>query len=240
MQRESASAAFVAFVVLCLVWPAAVHAEVYTYLDAKGVYTITNIPPGDDVTLIKTLDDRGTDTVYGPLRIVPATPPELYEDDIVSIARAHGIDPDLVKAVIWVESAFNPRAVSDKGARGLMQLIPATAQRFGVRDIFDPTENITGGVKYLRFLLDLFNENTKLSLAAYNAGEQAVQRHNGIPPYRETRSYVEMIAKIYGRDLQAAVNRQIYRVTDADGHSTYTNLPPDKPEPGQKVEKVVR
>ncbi|MEW6368240.1 MAG: transglycosylase SLT domain-containing protein [Acidobacteriota bacterium] len=229
-----------ALLVICLVQPAAVRAEVYTYLDAKGVYTITNIPPGEDVALIKTVDDDGKETVYGPLQIVPVTPPELYEDDIVSIARAHGIDPELVKAVIWVESAYNPRAVSNKGARGLMQLIPATAQRFGVSNIFDPTENITGGVKYLRFLLDIFNENTKLSLAAYNAGEEAVQRHNGIPPYRETRRYVELIAKIYGRDLQSAVNRQIYRVTDADGHSTYTNLPPDKPEPGQKVEKVVR
>jgi len=220
--------------------PAMLSAESYLYLDANGVYTITNVPPPDGAAVIKELDDDGTETTYGPLGMKPVTPPELYEDHIQATSREHGIDPALVKAVIWVESCYNPRAVSNKGARGLMQLLPATARRFGVTDIFDPSSNITGGVKYLRFLLDLFNENTTLSLAAYNSGEETVHRYNGVPPYRETKDYVAKIARIYGSNLQAAVRTPIYRVDDGSGHPTFTNVPPQPGRSKQKAELVLK
>lgn len=122
-------------------------------------------------------------------------------DDLITQAAArNGIDHHLILAVMKQESSFNPQAVSYKGARGLMQLMPATAARFGVRDIFDPAQNIEGGARYLRFLLDTFNGDVELALAGYNAGEGAVMRYgNQIPPYRETQDYVRKISAHYAR-----------------------------------------
>lgn len=114
------------------------------------------------------------------------------------LAPAYRLDPDLVLAVIQVESNFNPRALSSKQAQGLMQLIPATAARFGVTDPYDPHENLRGGMGYLRWLLDHFNGDLRLALAGYNAGEGAVKRHGGVPPYTETREYVRRIARVLG------------------------------------------
>jgi hypothetical protein len=117
--------------------------------------------------------------------------------EIASLARAlaadYKLDPNLVLAVIEVESNFNPRARSPKNAQGLMQLIPATAERFGVRDVWDPEQNMRGGMAYLRWLLREFNGDVRLALAGYNAGEGAVQKHGGVPPYRETQAYVSRI-----------------------------------------------
>jgi len=113
------------------------------------------------------------------------------------IANSMDIDPDLVKAVIEVESSRNYKIVSHKGAQGLMQLIPDTAARFGVNNVFDPRENIKGGVRYLRFLLGYFEGNVDLVLAAYNAGEYAVDKHGGVPPYKETRNYIRKIRRYY-------------------------------------------
>jgi soluble lytic murein transglycosylase-like protein len=110
------------------------------------------------------------------------------------LSERYGLPPELVRAVIRQESAYDPFAVSVKGAQGLMQLMPGTARRFGVQDVFDPAENVLGGVKYLRFLLDRYEGDTRLALAAYNAGEGAVDRYSGVPPYAETRDYVERIA----------------------------------------------
>ena len=108
------------------------------------------------------------------------------------------VDPDLVHAIIQVESEYNPRAISLKGAMGLMQLVPATVRRFGVGNPFDPAENVQGGVTYLRYLLDLFGGDLPLALAAYNAGENAVLRADGIPPFAETRGYVRKVTALYG------------------------------------------
>jgi soluble lytic murein transglycosylase-like protein len=111
------------------------------------------------------------------------------------IAIEHGVEESLVHSVIRAESNYNPYAVSPKGAQGIMQLIPATARRFGVADTFDPEENIQGGVKYLKFLLDYYRGDYSKAIAAYNAGEAAVDRYNGVPPYAETRNYVARVAK---------------------------------------------
>lgn len=116
---------------------------------------------------------------------------------IADTAERHEIDPELVRAIVKVESNFNPNAVSYKGAMGLMQLVPGTARRFGVGNVFDPGQNLDGGVRYLKHLLGLYDGNLRLSLAAYNAGEGAVERHGGIPPYAETQQYVRKISSLY-------------------------------------------
>jgi soluble lytic murein transglycosylase-like protein len=131
-------------------------------------------------------DSRSSATV--PLELTTA---------IHDAARTHGVDPRLVAAVARRESAWNARAVSNAGACGIMQLMPATAQYLGVRNVFDPRENIFGGTRYLRTLLDTFNGDLDLTLAAYNAGPGAVEKHRGIPPYRETRAYVAAVRKTY-------------------------------------------
>jgi soluble lytic murein transglycosylase-like protein len=119
---------------------------------------------------------------------------------VTAAAARYGLDPRLMVAIMRQESSFNSRAVSPKGARGLMQLMPATAARFGVRDMMDPVQNIEGGAQYLRFLLDTFNGNVELALAGYNAGENAVARYgNRVPPYRETVDYVQRISAHYNR-----------------------------------------
>jgi soluble lytic murein transglycosylase-like protein len=116
-------------------------------------------------------------------------------DAVVRIAAEHSLPPQLIHSVIKVESNYNPYAVSHKGAQGLMQLVPATAKRFGVSNAFNPIENIQGGAKYLRYLLNLYEDNYPLALAAYNAGEAAVARYGGIPPFAETQNYVIQVRK---------------------------------------------
>jgi soluble lytic murein transglycosylase-like protein len=111
------------------------------------------------------------------------------------IAERHSVDRDLVHSMIRVESNYNPFATSNKGALGLMQLVPSTARRFGVSDAFDPTQNVEGGVRYLKYLLDLYNGDHTLALAAYNAGEGTVERFHGVPPFPETQSYVYRVGK---------------------------------------------
>jgi soluble lytic murein transglycosylase-like protein len=117
----------------------------------------------------------------------------------IATARKHGLDPDLVLAVVGVESAFRPDAVSPEGAQGLMQLMPGTAESLGVEDAFDPGQNLDGGVRHLGSLLTLYEGDLSRALAAYNAGEAAVARHGGIPPFRETRDYVKKVLERYRR-----------------------------------------
>jgi soluble lytic murein transglycosylase-like protein len=126
--------------------------------------------------------------------------PSLFDGLIADAARSSAIDPKLVKSVVLIESAFNPAAVSRKGARGLMQLMPDTAFRYGVRNTFDPAENIAGGARHLAYLLGLYGGDLPRALAAYNAGEAAVARYGGVPPYDETRLYVSKgLAAYYGK-----------------------------------------
>lgn len=144
------------------------------------------------------------------------------------VAAQAALDPELVDAVIQVESEYNPGAVSPKGAMGLMQLIPATARRFGVADPFDPVENLKGGTAYLRYLLDVFGGDVPLALAAYNAGENAVRRSNGIPPFEETQGYVRKVTALYGvtsdgRQPTLNPRRPIYSYVDAAGVVHFTN-----------------
>ena len=131
-----------------------------------------------------------------PVRPVSA-PAGNIVDMVERMAPEYGLDPRLVLAVIQVESAYHTDAVSPKDAAGLMQLIPETAARFGVRDVFNPVENVRGGMAYLRWLLAYFEGDISLALAGYNAGERAVERYHGVPPYAETRAYLRLIRKLY-------------------------------------------
>jgi hypothetical protein len=128
-----------------------------------------------------------------------------YNDIIIAAAQKHDVDAALVSAVIKAESDYNPRTVSHKGARGLMQLMPATAKRFGVTNSFDPEENINGGTRYLRWLLKKFDGNADLAVAAYNAGEGNVWKYDGVPPFRETVNYINRISKHIRKAIESNV-----------------------------------
>jgi soluble lytic murein transglycosylase-like protein len=130
----------------------------------------------------------------------PVSAPNTFREAVDRIAARHNLSPQLVHSVIRVESNYNPNAVSSAGALGLMQLIPSTAKRFGVNHVFNPVENVEGGARYLRYLLDLYHNDYKLALAAYNAGEGAVAKHGGVPPYAETQNYVR---QVYNRLAEA-------------------------------------
>ncbi|MGA2082439.1 MAG: transglycosylase SLT domain-containing protein [Holophaga sp.] len=179
----------------------------YTYYDRNGNVVVNNLPP--DYVRGQGLVLRHVGVGHVRLAIsrqemakVLRSPELLAMVD--SIAAQEGIDPFLARAVIQAESAFYARARSRAGALGLMQLMPQTAQRFGVLDPFDPRQNITGGVKYLKWLLDAFNGDLPRVVAAYNAGEAAVAKYQGMPPYAETRAYVPRVLELYRKRLVQA------------------------------------
>jgi hypothetical protein len=161
---------------------------------------------------------------------VSHAPPDKLDLIVQDAAERHNLDPELVKAVISTESGWNPRAISNKGAVGLMQLIPGTAQRFGVGNAFDPVQNVEGGTMYLKSLLDRYNGDLPKTLAAYNAGERAVDHFGGVPAYRETQRYVQKVTDTYfrpgsGRNPtfwsppRIAVRREL----DPNGRVVFTN-----------------
>jgi soluble lytic murein transglycosylase-like protein len=172
-----------------------------------------------------------TGTAAGWLRLPPADSRHDYTQHVKEAAERYGVPEKLVSAVIRVESGFNARAVSPKGAQGLMQLMPTTASLLGVRDSFNPAENIDGGVRHLKGLIVRFGNNVPLALAAYNAGEQAVTVYGGVPPYPETQGYVAKVLEYFRlADPTAAVTpaalTRTFRLTAADGTTVYTNIPP--------------
>ena len=185
------------------------HADIYTYKDERGVVHFTNMPNGDKRFKLLRREESSAPNAGMPVVGTPgnvsswmpaATDVKRYASIIENTARAHGVEAALVHAVITAESGYNPRAYSKAGATGLMQLMPATAARYGVRNIWDPVENIQGGVRYLKDLIAMFNGNLELAVAAYNAGENAVIRAgHRIPPYAETAHYVPKVLGFYKR-----------------------------------------
>ena len=202
------------FIITLLLWfvPVAQAASIYVYVNAKGNKLITD-HPRSDLRGYKLQKTYGVDDNFG-LADRPASSTRAwrarssdYDDLIVRKAQSLGLEAALLKAIVHVESAFNPVAVSPKGATGLMQLMPATAQRYGVVSRTDPAASLDGGGRYLRDLLQMFDFDLRLALAAYNAGEGAVMRYNGIPPYPETQGYVENVIRMldaYRRNLAGA------------------------------------
>lgn len=195
-------------------------------VDADGVLHLTNVPADPRYQGLS----RASGTAAGWLWL----PPPLwtrYAADIQEIARQHGVSPALIEAVVRTESGFDPTAVSPRGAGGLMQLMPQTASALGVLDRFDPRDNIRGGVRHLRHLLARYDGSVALALAAYNAGEGAVDTYRGIPPYPETQQYVRRVLGSVGLADALPTTQAIYRYSGPDDTLTYSNLPPRKQHP---------
>jgi soluble lytic murein transglycosylase-like protein len=176
---------------------AAAHSRIYVFVDADGVKHYTDIPDSNRYRLLvlspADLTQSGEHYSAGMLARGAQ-----YDSIIEKAALSASVEPNLLRAVIVVESGFNSRAVSKRGAVGLMQLMPATASRFGVSNPYDPQENIHAGARYLKFLMNRFGQDVRLALAAYNAGEDAVDRNGGqIPPFTETMAYVPKVLRIY-------------------------------------------
>ncbi|UHQ19628.1 lytic transglycosylase domain-containing protein [Lysobacter sp. KIS68-7] len=186
--------------------PRLVQGQVYSYIQ-DGVRHYTSKPPRGvaGATALRTIKYSFMETCYAcaarpgvnfnTLRLNT----DAYAAEIMAAAKLHGVDPAIVRAIIHAESAYNPNALSRVGAQGLMQLMPATARRFGVGNAFDASQNIAGGVQYLAWLLKRFNGDLSLAAAGYNAGEGAVDKYRGVPPYAETRRYVERVSVLADR-----------------------------------------
>jgi soluble lytic murein transglycosylase-like protein len=218
---------------LCLaLLPTPASAQIYSWRDANGHLVLSNTPrsgvgqragaivrsyPVLKSDAIRTTSQATSDHV------------KMYDGLIVEHARRNDVSPDLVRAVVQVESAYNPYARSPKGAAGLMQLMPATAQLFGVKNAFNPEENLRAGIAYLRQLLNRYEDNEELALAAYNAGPNAVAKYGEkVPPYAETQNYVSRINGITARPIERRDSR-IYKVTEiVNGHPVvrYTDKRP--------------
>jgi soluble lytic murein transglycosylase-like protein len=175
--------------------------EIYAYVDHKGEVHLSNIPDDNRYqSLIPAASGDSVATHSAPMRQTIAGPPgkQRFDGMIAHAAGRVGIEAALLHAVISVESGYDPRALSKRGATGLMQLMPNTAKRYGVADVFDPAENVRAGAQYLNDLLKIFNNELPLALAAYNAGEAAVLKYgNRIPPFRETAAYVPKVVGLY-------------------------------------------
>lgn len=195
-------------------------ADVYRFVSRDGTVHFTNAPTDPRYR-------REGLTSSTPIVLIarPMVRSPLYEREISEAAERYGIPEPLIRAVIRAESGFNPRAVSRRGARGLMQLMPETAAVLGVRDSFNPRQNIDAGVRHLRGLKERLGDDLRIVLAAYNAGEQAVLTYGGMPPYPETRQYVSRVLDLYG-GAAATLPRSTFRTIDRNGTVVYTNLPP--------------
>ncbi len=195
--------------------------DIVTYVDENGRIVVTNVNrPKKKRKKLKRRNFRQVNS-------------SIYDYIINEKARKYGVEPSLIRAIIAVESGFNPRAVSRKGAIGLMQLMPSTASLFGARDPFDPEQNIEAGVRYLRYLIKKFG-NKRLAVAAYNAGETAVKRYNGIPPYRETKNFVSMVMRLHNMKRKTI----IYRCIGKSGSVVLSNSPPLPEECAGQIEVI--
>ena len=209
--------------IFCTAVAAPAAAQIYSWRDVDGKLILSDKPRGDGSTTYAVHGSAavGATTEFKTGKSAP------FEASIVEHARREKVAADLVRAVIQVESAFNPVAVSSKGAMGLMQLMPATAVELGVANPFDPDQNIRGGVQYLRKLLDRYNGNVELALAAYNAGMGNVEKYGDVPPFKETKNYVKKVTG--GKVVPAAPQNLIYKwfeLVDGKPKMRFSNKPP--------------
>lgn len=209
------------------------YADVYQYISEDGVACYTDVPFGKKANLVMK-DKTGSSPSRQKYDRTDYKDTEYYQDIIHEKASKYNVDPTLVKALIKTESNWNERAISRKGAMGLMQLMPATARDMNVRNPYDPEENIEGGVKYLKNLLERFNGDLTLALAAYNAGPKWVDKFGMIPPITETKQYVKKVLSLYNggssHSLTASSTggkkpERIYKISLEDGSVLFTNSP---------------
>jgi soluble lytic murein transglycosylase-like protein len=194
---------------VALVVPRDAEAQIYAWRDVNGTLVLSDRKLNDNAMTYVVPEAPG---IRATTPMADATIREQFEPLIREHASRHALRVELVRAVIQVESGYNPRARSPKGAMGLMQLMPATARQLGVGNAFDPAENIRGGCAYLRQLLDRYQGNEELALAAYNAGSDAVDRHgNAVPPYQETREYVKKVSRLTDVQRASLKQRIIYK-----------------------------
>jgi len=197
------------------------NADIYKYIDENGTIHFTNAPTGNNYKKVISEDKTQPNFKDQSVRTID------YQQVIEAKSKEYNMKTSLIKAVIRTESDWDAVAVSKKGAMGLMQLMPATARDMDVKNLFDPEENIEGGIKYLRYLLNKFNGDLSLALAAYNAGPKTVERFRGIPPIPETQRYVKRILSIYNANGSNSNEAPaiIYKVIHNDGTVLYTNTP---------------
>lgn len=207
--RRIAQGGLFALVGLCSLAAQAEQKEIYLYRE-NGQRVFTDRKPGRAVSysVLKFGRPTATASCNGVSEKAMQVRATAFDTLVDKHATMHGVPATLVRAVMRVESCFDQRAISRVGARGLMQLMPQTASELGVRDSFDADQNIGGGVRYLKMMLERFNQNTKLALAAYNAGPNAVDKHRGIPPFRETQNYVRRVLAAYNDNNRYASNRK--------------------------------
>jgi soluble lytic murein transglycosylase-like protein len=223
-------------------WTVPAHGQIVSYLDSDGKRVFVNADPAPVARVAKT-SLRGFTSASGSKQLTTQTAagasPVLAAEELANrqkievmireVSARYNVDPALIRAVIQTESNFNSKAVSSKGALGLMQLVPETARQLGVNNAFDPKQNLEGGVHYLQTLLQRYNGDLDKALAAYNAGPGAVDRARGVPRYRETREYVQKVTDSYYRPgsdrLPRAFGlpRPIYRTVNDDGRVVFTN-----------------
>jgi soluble lytic murein transglycosylase len=212
----------------------AAWADIYQYVDEQGVVHFTNTSGGGKhhrkVRAESPRPDNSPAQTPRPLSAPSGASNETYSEIINSACGKYGVDPSLVQAIVKVESDFNPFALSRKGAMGLMQLMPQTAMELNVRNSFSPRENIEGGVKHLRYLMDRYEGNLSLALAAYNSGENAVRQWGTIPPFKETQQYVKKILHLYNGTGKTFTPRYtIYVGHGEDGTLLLTDNPSNHP-----------
>lgn len=214
---------------ISLIIPFPVYGDIYQWVDESGIIHFANTPPDKKSRRVlkedkeKKSKNNKTSESY---RSISTVRYQDYSGLIETISGKYQIDPALVKAVIITESNFKADAISKKGARGLMQLMPQTANELNVRNSFDPEENIEGGVRYLKYLLGIFNGDLPLSLAAYNAGPELVQKLGRVPSIKETRDYVKRVLGIYNGPRKIDIYKTpIYGIILDDGTVLFTNTP---------------
>jgi soluble lytic murein transglycosylase-like protein len=209
--------------------------QLYAWRDASGTLTVSNLRQADGSAPTRTYSVAQSTSVRATRYVAPSRS-LMYDSIIEEHASLNGVRSDLVRAVVQVESAFNTYARSPKGALGLMQLMPATLKDYGVMNPFNPTENIRAGVAYLRALLDRYQNDETLALAAYNAGPVAVEKHGtAVPPYRETKNYVKQVNKLAGdrsSSAPAAPGTRLYKVTEYVDGRAVVKITDQKPTSG--------
>jgi Transglycosylase SLT domain/Domain of unknown function (DUF4124) len=206
----------------------------YQFEDEQGIVHYTNVPGDPRYSFVRKDAEPTVARPPAEQGLGPSPKIRAFAQLIRATAERYGVDTRLIEAIVQTESAGNPTAISPKGARGLMQLMPERAALLGVRNAFDPTQNVDGGVRHIRDLLQGFGGDVSLALAAYNAGEAAVRSYGGIPPFAETREYVRRVRALYDGAgsaspravVLATAPQRVYRTVDEDGTLTFTNVPP--------------